>query len=136
MKTVLVFLCMCSIINASDLYKWPVTRVLDGDTVEIKVDFLPNELGNRLYVRVWGVDTPEKGWRAKSENENEMGLKASQFTKDAIKNASTIEIKVIAWDKFGGRILGDIIIDGKSLRQMLLDNGFAREYYGTKKENW
>lgn len=136
MKTVLFFLCLCSIINASDLYKWPVTRVLDGDTVEIQVDFLPKELGNRLYVRVWGVDTPEKGWRAKSQNENELGLKASQFTKEAVQNANTIEIQIIAWDKFGGRILGDIIIDGKSLRQMLLDNGFAREYYGTKKEVW
>ena len=40
------------------------------------------------------------------------------------------------WDKYGGRVLGDIIIDGQSLRKLLLDNGFAREYYGTKKELW
>ena len=40
------------------------------------------------------------------------------------------------WDKFGGRVLGDLIIDGKSLRQLLLDNGYAREYYGDKKQSW
>lgn len=136
MRRLFLFLCLCSIVNASELYHWSVTRVLDGDTVEVHVDFLPKELGNKLYVRVWGVDTPEKGWRAKSEKENTMGLKASEFTKNAVQNAKTIEIQIVAWDKFGGRILGDVIIDGKSLRQMLLENGYAREYYGDKKLDW
>jgi len=136
MKKILLLLCLCSLVNASELYNWKVTRVVDGDTVEIIVDFLPKELGNNLYIRVWGVDTPEKGWRAKSEREAQLGLSATQFTKDLIKNSKDIKIQVIAWDKFGGRILGDLIIDGKSLRQQLLDNGYAREYYGTKKEEW
>jgi len=136
MKKILLFLCLCSLVNASELYNWKVTRVVDGDTVEIIVDFLPKELGNNLYIRVWGIDTPEKGWRAKSEKEAQLGLYATQFTKDLIKNSKDIKIQVITWDKFGGRILGDIIVDGKSLRQQLLDNGFAREYYGTKKEEW
>jgi len=136
MKKILLFLCLCSLVNASELYNWKVTRVVDGDTVEIIVDFLPKELGNNLYIRVWGIDTPEKGWRAKSEKEAQLGLYATQFTKDLIKNSKDIKIQVITWDKFGGRILGNIIVDGKSLRQQLLDNGFAREYYGTKKEEW
>lgn len=135
MKKILLFLCICSLAYASD-YPWKVSRVIDGDTVEVIVDFLPKELGNNLYVRVWGVDTPEKGWRAKSEKEAQLGISASKFTNELIKNAKDIKIQVITWDKFGGRILGDIIIDGKSLRQLLLDNGYAREYYGTKKEEW
>jgi endonuclease YncB( thermonuclease family) len=135
-KKILLFLCLCSILHASDLYNWQVSRVVDGDTVEIIVDFLPKELGSNLYIRVWGVDTPEKGWRAKSEREAQLGLSATQFTKDLIKNSKDIKIQVITWDKFGGRILGDIIIDGNSLRQSLLNNGYAREYYGTKKEVW
>jgi endonuclease YncB( thermonuclease family) len=32
--------------------------------------------------------------------------------------------------------LGDILLDGKSLRMMLLEKGYAREYYGKKKESW
>jgi endonuclease YncB( thermonuclease family) len=32
--------------------------------------------------------------------------------------------------------LGDILLDGKSLRQMLIQNGFAREYYGEAKQSW
>lgn len=136
MKKILLSLCLCSLVNASELYNWKVTRVVDGDTVEIIVDFLPKELGNNLYIRVWGVDTPEKGWRAKSEREAQLGLSATQFTKELIKNSKDIKIQVITWDKFGGRILGDLIIDGKSLRQQLLDSGYAREYYGSKKEEW
>jgi len=48
MKKILLFLCLCSLVNASELYNWKVTRVVDGDTVEIIVDFLPKELGNNL----------------------------------------------------------------------------------------
>jgi len=136
MKILLLFLYFTSLVYSQDLYDWEITRVLDGDTVEINVDFLPKELGNKLYVRVWGVDTPEKGWRAKSKHEGELGLKASEFTKQKIADAKDLKIQLIMWDKFGGRVLGDVIIDGMSLRQLLLDNGYAREYYGTKKESW
>jgi hypothetical protein len=32
--------------------------------------------------------------------------------------------------------LGDAIIDGKSLREMLISNGYAREYFGDTKKSW
>jgi endonuclease YncB( thermonuclease family) len=111
MKKILLFLFLNSLAYSQDLYDWPVTRIIDGDTVQVNVNFLPKELGDRLYIRVWGVDTPEKGWRAKSQYENELGLKAFEFTKQKIAQAKEIKILVIMWDKFGGRILGDIIID-------------------------
>ena len=40
------------------------------------------------------------------------------------------------WDKFGGRVLGDILINGQSLRAALIANSFAREYYGDAKQSW
>jgi len=129
-------LFLSSVLYAQGPYEWKVIRAVDGDTVEIQIDFLPSELGNKLYVRVWGIDTPEKGFRAQSEHEKQLGLKASEFTKNAIANAKEIKINLIMWDKFGGRVLGDLIVDGKSLRQLLLDNGYAREYYGDKKKSW
>jgi endonuclease YncB( thermonuclease family) len=136
MRLFLLTLFLSSVLYAQGPYEWKVIRAVDGDTVEIQVDFLPSELGNKLHIRIWGVDTPEKGFRAHSEHEKELGLKASEFTKNAIANAKEIKINLIMWDKFGGRVLGDLIIDGKSLRQLLLDNGYAREYYGDKKESW
>ena len=136
MRLFFLTLFLSSVLYAQGPYEWKVIRAIDGDTVEIQVDFLPSELGNKLHIRIWGVDTPEKGFRAQSEHEKELGLKASEFTKNAIANAKEIKINLIMWDKFGGRVLGDLIIDGKSLRQLLLDNGYAREYYGDKKQSW
>jgi endonuclease YncB( thermonuclease family) len=136
MRLFLLTLFLSSILCAQGPYAWKVTRAIDGDTIEVQVDFLPSELNNKLYVRVWGIDTPEKGFRALNEHEQQLGAKASEFTKNAITNAKEIKINLIAWDKFGGRVLGDVVIDGKSLRQLLLDNHLAREYYGDKKKSW
>jgi micrococcal nuclease len=121
---------------AMEVYDFEITRVIDGDTVAFRADFLPAPLKQELSIRVYGVDTPEKGWRAECEREAAWGEKASQFTKDKLNASTKLQVAIAKWDKFGGRVLGDIIIDGKSLRHMLLDNGFAREYYGDKKESW
>jgi endonuclease YncB( thermonuclease family) len=85
---------------------------------------------------VFGVDTPEKGFRAKCESENQRGLGASEFTKKLVSSSQKRQVILYDWDKFGGRVLGDIILDGKSLRQQLIANGFAREYYGEAKQSW
>jgi endonuclease YncB( thermonuclease family) len=117
-------------------YDFPITRIIDGDTVAFEANFLPDPLKQELSIRVYGVDTPEKSWRAECDEEALWGEEASQFTKDMINSATTIQVAIYKWDKFGGRVLGDIIIDGNSLRHMLIENGFAREYYGDKKESW
>ena len=117
-------------------YDYKITRVIDGDTVAFEAPFLPAPLKQELSIRVFGVDTPEKGFRAGCPSEAERGEAASRFTKQQIKQAKKIQVSIISWDKYGGRVLGDIIIDGKSLRKMLIDNGYAREYYGDKKESW
>ena len=45
-------------------YDAQIVRVNDGDTVVISAPFLPAPLKPELAVRVFGVDTPEKGFRA------------------------------------------------------------------------
>ena len=117
-------------------YDWKITRIIDGDTVAFEAKFLPEPLKQELSIRVYGVDTPEKSWRGQCDKEKAAGEAASEFTKKLIKEAKTIKIAIAKWDKFGGRVLGDIIIDGKSLRHQLIDNGYAREYYGDKKVSW
>jgi micrococcal nuclease len=118
------------------VYDFRVTRVIDGDTVEFEAKFLPAPLKPKLSIRVYGVDTPEKGFRGKCDKEKELGEAATKFTKKVITEAKTARVALISWDKFGGRVLGDIILDGKSLRRMLIENGFAREYYGDAKQSW
>lgn len=117
-------------------YDAVITRVIDGDTVAFQAPFLPAPLKPELSIRVFGVDTPEKGHRAQCESENARGQAATAFTKAAIAQATTRQVILMDWDKYGGRVLGDILLNGQSLRQMLIANGFAREYYGEAKTSW
>ena len=98
--------------------------------------FLPDPLKKELSIRVFGVDTPEKGHRAQCESENQRGQAATAFTKNAIAQSTQRQIILMDWDKYGGRVLGDVILNGQSLRQLLIANGYAREYYGEAKTSW
>ena len=118
------------------MYDAQIVRVTDGDTVVIAAPFLPQPLKPELAVRVYGVDTPEKGHRAQCESENARGQAASAFTKAQINASVKRQVVLMDWDKYGGRVLGDVLLDGKSLRQMLIQNGYAREYYGEAKQTW
>ena len=117
-------------------YDAQIIRVSDGDTVVISAPFLPAPLKPELAVRIYGVDTPEKGFRGQCESEKQRGEAASQFTKKAVSASTQRQVVLYGWDKFGGRVLGDIILNGQSLRTMLITNGFAREYYGDAKQSW
>jgi endonuclease YncB( thermonuclease family) len=113
-----------------------LTRVVDGDTVAFQANFLPEPLKKELSIRVFGVDTPEKGHRAMCSSEAAKGEAASAFTKAAVNASTKRQVILMDWDKYGGRVLGDVILDGKSLRQMLITAGHAREYYGEAKQSW
>ena len=119
-----------------NIYDFPITRVIDGDTVAFQATFLPPPLKQELSIRVFGVDTPEKGHRAMCPSEDQRGQAATIFTKNAITKAQKRQVAIADWDKYGGRVLGDILLDGQSLRMMLIQNGFAREYYGEAKTSW
>jgi len=117
-------------------YDTTIVRAVDGDTIVIAAPYLPAPLKPELGVRIFGVDTPEKGFRGKCESEKQRGEQASTFTKDVIKATKKHQVVLYDWDKFGGRVLGDILLDGMSLRDLLIKNGFAREYYGEAKQSW
>ena len=122
--------------DALPRYEWAVTRIIDGDTVEIEAPYLPEPLKPVLSIRVYGVDTPEKGWRGQCDQEKALGQEATIFTTNLVANAQNIQVEIREWDKFGGRVLGDLIIDGESLTALLISNGYARPYFGGAKESW
>lgn len=122
--------------KAGVTYDVILTRVIDGDTVAFQANWLPDPLKKELSIRVYGVDTPEKGHRAKCPAEDTRGQAATAFTKQAINQSQKRQIVLFEWDKYGGRVLGDVLLDGKSLRMLLIANGFAREYYGEAKTSW
>jgi endonuclease YncB( thermonuclease family) len=129
-----ILILSCSPVLAKP-YTYKIIRIIDGDTLEIDGPPLPKEL--KLSVRVLGIDTPEKGSRAKCKKESDLGKKSFKFTVDFVGFSGREAVfSNIKWDKFGGRILADVEIDGVSLAKSLLKAGLAREYFGKKKKSW
>jgi endonuclease YncB( thermonuclease family) len=138
MKKLLILLALLlPTVAIANPYDYKVIRVIDGDTIQIEVPFLPKELGNHLSIRVLGVDTPEKGNRAKCELENTKAVAASLFTDNEVQVAKEIKVIIRKWDKYGGRILGDLVLDGIPLSTKLIQKGFAVPYSGKgQKKDW
>ena len=105
MKKLLIALMFVVSSAHAELYDWKVEKVLDGDTIKFKVEFLPAPLQPFLSVRVLGVDTPEKKPRNKCEKEDALAQQASAFTKERVAHAHKIQVNLKGWDKYGGRVL-------------------------------
>ena len=80
------------------------------------------------------IDTPEI--RGDCLEEKSLALQGRAFANDMFRNADTIEFRNLKWDKYGGRILADVYIDGMSYKHEIIEAGLAREYDGGKKLGW
>lgn len=115
-----------NLINTSMFtYNAELLNVVDGDTVDLRVD-----LGFDVYInsrfRLLGVDTPEV--RTKNLEEKEWGLRAKEFVVQTfVENENKCVVKTLkdAKGKYG-RYLATIIFGDKSLNDMLVENKFAK----------
>lgn len=105
----------------------------DGDTCYVVAKTLPDTLRN-MSIRILGIDTPEI--RADCTEEKDLALQGRAFANDMFRNANNIEFRNLKWDKYGGRILADVYIDGMSYKHEIIEAGLAREYDGGKKLGW
>ena len=92
-------------------------------------------IGEKINVRLFGVDTPEI--RTKDKCEKEKGRTAKKLVANLLKNAKRIDLENIERDKYF-RILAEVKFDQKSLSQVLIKNGLAYAYFGKTKPkiNW
>jgi len=113
-----------------------VTRIIsvyDGDTFRVDIDELSDIVGKNIAIRILGIDTPEI--KGQCDKEKQLAIKARDFTRHYLKNASSIQLINLKRDKYF-RLLADVYIDGKSLAVALLANNLAVRYSGNKKSNW
>jgi micrococcal nuclease len=94
--------------NSIKLQDFNVTRVLDGDTIEID---------NGQKVRMIGINTPEKKTFLANES--------ASFTNQLLNK--TVSIEIIEKDKYD-RNLGYVFYNGKLFNEQLLQNGLAHVY--------
>ena len=113
-------------------YLATVTSVYDGDgAYDCTID-----MGMKIFiekkVRLYGVDTPElRG------NQKEAGRKVRDLVRKKILNKEVV--LYTQKDKSGkyGRLLASIKLkNGKDLATVLIEKGYAKSYFGGKKELW
>ena len=105
----------------------------DGDTCYVTMPALPKTL-SKMTVRILGIDTPEL--RGKCAKEKEVAMKARIFANKTFREARVIEFKDLKWDKYGGRILSNVYLDGYLYADMIINEQLAVPYDGGKKEGW
>jgi len=110
-----------------------VISVYDGDTFRVNIASLPPIVGKNIPIRVNGVDTPEI--RGKCLYEKNLALEARDFVRGKLANAKEIKLTNLQRGKYF-RMVANVLVDGVSLEQELLDNELAYGYDGGKKLGW
>ena len=113
-------------------YKVEVTRVVDGDTIDVDVDLGFGMIYKEQRVRMMGIDTPESRTR---DLEEKFYGKASKA--HLVKKLEGQDVKLVSHDKGKfGRILGELFIgdNAVSVNQQMIDEFHAVPYYGDSKD--
>ncbi len=138
---------LCAVLASITLYAAPitdkdygsvtvseVTSIYDGDTFRAAIAEYPEIIGDRIGVRINGIDTPEL--RAKCQKEKTLALKAKQFSVAKLRGAKKIELRHMQRGKYF-RIVADVYVDGENLGEMLVEKGLAVVYDGGhKSKDW
>jgi micrococcal nuclease len=111
-----------------------LVSVYDGDTLKVNIKEYPTILGEKISVRVNGIDTPEI--KGKCLQEKELAQKAKKVATYMLKNATVIELRNMQRGKYF-RIVADVYANGVSLSEKLIEKKLAVPYDGgTKTKNW
>jgi micrococcal nuclease len=117
-----------------EYYVKKVTKVVDGDTIDVEID-LGFDISFSSRVRLAGIDTPES--RTTDKMEKALGLEAKDYLKKQIESAKTVVIKTEKMDSSEkyGRILGWVFLDGSevSMNEKMIEDGHAWGYLGDTK---
>lgn len=106
----------------STCFSWPakVVSIADGDTITVL------HQGQRKEIRLYGIDCPEKG--------QDQGEQAKALT-SALVSGRAVEVEQIDIDRYG-RIVGMVKVDGQSLSELIVQNGYAWVYRQYCKEKF
>lgn len=110
-------------------------RNYDADTITFDIPNVHPIIGDKISVRVRHIDTPEI--KGKLPCEKEAARSAKRLIENLLKNAKRIDLENVDKDKYF-RLLADVIVDGKPIKDILLKNNLAYAYEGKTKQkiNW
>lgn len=102
----------------------------DGDTIKFHISNTHPLLGDKISIRVNGVDTPEM--RTKDKCEKKLAKMSKEFVQEILLKAKNIELRNIERGKYF-RVVADVYIDGKSIKESLFKYKLAVQYNGGTK---
>lgn len=106
-----------------------VTRVIDGDTVDLSC---PGE--GRFRARLTGFDTPET-FEPGCRDEARLGHAATDRLSAMVRDAQTVDARLGAFDRYGRRLVG-LSLDGRDVGTTLIGEGLALRYDGGRRPDW
>lgn len=116
-------------------YKCKIIKVIDGDTVDVDIDLGFGIWMKNERVRLMGIDTPES--RTSDKVEKIFGNAAKARLKELLGTSCILKTQI---NKQGedmkgkyGRILGDFIVNEKSVSEILIEENHAVKYFGQSK---
>ena len=116
-------------------YRCKLKKVIDGDTVDVDIDLGFGIWQMNERVRIMGIDTPES--RTRDKIEKKFGLAAKARLKSLLGPKPILQTTISkkGEDMKGkfGRVLGDLIINGKQVSQIMCKEGHAVAYFGGSK---
>jgi micrococcal nuclease len=104
-----------------------VVDVYDGDTIFIDIPGNHPLFGKRMGVRILGIDTPEMHSKNICEKK-----RAQAVLRRLIEIGERVDVTEVKKDKYF-RILGNVLVDGKSVADELVRQKLAFPYHGEKK---
>ena len=110
-----------------------VVAIYDGDSFTANIPEWPPIVGERIGVRVRGVDTPEL--RGRCQAEIEAARAAKQFTVALLRTAKVVDLQRIERGKYF-RLLAEVWVDGQRLDRLLIQSGHGVAYDGGKRRDW
>ena len=131
----LLFVLATPSVVGATCYDWLLRTppAYDGDTLRTTMPGLPPELSEML-VRVAGVDTPEI--KGKCDAEKTRAIQARDFVTRSLAEARSVKFCNPKWGKYGKRVIAEVVLDGKSLAAILIENGLGRPYGGGQRGEW
>ncbi len=111
-----------------------VESIYDGDTLKLKVD-LGFGLKHHISARLDGIDTPEL------RGGSDLTKAAARLARDAarafIEAGTQVIFRPTVWAGKYGRPVGEVIVDGVSLRDWLIERRHGLPYAGgTSRAGW
>ena len=106
----------------------------DGDTCTFTIPGVHLLIGERISVRIRGIDAPEI--RGRCQVEKRTAIQARDYLRSILNGASRIELHEVERGKCF-RIVATLLADGVNVADLLIARGLARPYDGaTERREW